>query len=55
MHGRMVKKFDFMPANAGTWGCVGCGRCVEACAGKIDIRDTLKELLSAESVPAAEE
>jgi L-lactate utilization protein LutB len=24
--------------------CTGCGRCIEACAGKIDLRDVLKEL-----------
>jgi len=47
LHGRMEKKFDFMKTNAGVWGCVGCGRCIEACAGKIDVRKTLKELANA--------
>jgi len=44
LHGRMEKKFDFIKQNAGVWGCVGCGRCIEACAGKIDVRETLGEL-----------
>jgi len=47
LHGRLEKKFQFMKANAGTWGCVGCGRCVEACAGGIDLRETLRELAHA--------
>jgi len=47
LHGRMEKKFDFIPANTGAWGCVGCGRCVEACAGQIDVRETLRELINA--------
>ena len=47
LHGRLEKKFDFLVANAGTWGCVGCGRCIEACAGRIDLRETLRELIHA--------
>jgi len=47
LHGRLEKKFDFIPADTGSWGCVGCGRCVEACAGQIDVRETLRELINA--------
>lgn len=47
LHGRLEKKFDFIVANAGAWGCVGCGRCIEVCPGKIDMRETLKELANA--------
>jgi len=47
LYGRMEKKLDFIAANAGSWGCVGCGRCVEACAGGIDLRETLRELINA--------
>ena len=52
LHGRLGKKFDFMMTNLEDWGCVGCGRCIEACAGKIDLRETLKELANAEPVSA---
>jgi len=44
LHGRLEKKFSFIKQNTGQWGCTGCGRCVEACAGKIDTRETLREL-----------
>jgi formate hydrogenlyase subunit 6/NADH:ubiquinone oxidoreductase subunit I len=50
LHGRIEKKFDFLRTNLGAWGCVGCGRCIDACAGKIDVRETLRELLNAESL-----
>jgi heterodisulfide reductase subunit C len=43
----MEKKWDFTPADSGLWGCVGCGRCIEACAGGIDIRETLRDLAHA--------
>jgi len=52
LHGRLQKKFDFLKTNSGAWGCVGCGRCIEACAGDIDVRETLRELLNAEPVSA---
>ncbi len=50
LRGRIEKKFDFLKENFGGWGCVGCGRCVEACAGEIDIRETLRELVNAKPV-----
>lgn len=50
LYGRLEKKFDFMKTTSGAWGCVGCGRCIEACAGDIDVRETLRELLNAEPV-----
>jgi len=46
MHGRLEKKFDFVRTNTGQWGCVGCGRCIQACAGGIDLRQTLSELVA---------
>ena len=30
------------PEVFGFYACDGCGRCTEACIGKIDIRDVLK-------------
>jgi len=44
LRNRFEKKFDFFPRNMGSYACTGCGRCVDACPGKIDIRELLKEL-----------
>jgi len=52
LYGRVEKKFDFIKVNFDCWGCVGCGRCVEACAGDIDLRETLRELANAQPVSA---
>ncbi|MFH0790067.1 MAG: 4Fe-4S dicluster domain-containing protein [Candidatus Omnitrophota bacterium] len=41
---RYTKKFDFFTDNLGVPACCGCGRCIEACPGKIDIREVLKDL-----------
>ena len=38
------KKFNFFHKRMGQFACTGCGRCVEACLGKIDLREILKEL-----------
>lgn len=47
LHNRFDKKFNFFVGVLGTYACNGCGRCTEACAGKIDIRDVLKRLAEA--------
>ena len=44
LHTRFEKKFRFFPDRVGQFACTGCGRCVEACLGKIDMREVLKEL-----------
>jgi len=44
LHTRFEKKFRFFPDRIGQFACTGCGRCVEACLGKIDLREILKEL-----------
>ena len=44
LHTRFEKKFKFFPERIGQFACTGCGRCVEACLGKIDLREILKEL-----------
>jgi ferredoxin len=52
LRNRFVKKFDFFMDNLGMPACCGCGRCIEVCPGKIDIREVLKDLsqkLSAKS------
>jgi ferredoxin len=42
LRNRFDKKFSFFPQVLGRYACDGCGRCTEACIGKIDIRDVLK-------------
>lgn len=44
LRNRFTKKFDFFQENIGAPGCCGCGRCIEVCPGKIDIRKVLKDL-----------
>ncbi len=44
LRNRYEKKFDFCQTVMGVNGCTGCGRCVEACIGKIDMREVLKSL-----------
>jgi hypothetical protein len=42
LYNRFDKKFNYFPEVLGTYACDGCGRCTEACTGKIDIREVLK-------------
>jgi len=44
LRNRYLKKFDFFPQNIDLIACCGCGRCIEVCPAKIDIRKILKEL-----------
>ena len=41
---RVLHKFTYSPEQYGLLGCVGCGRCVDACLGAIDIREVVQEL-----------
>lgn len=41
---RFTKKFDFFVDNLGMPACCGCGRCIEVCPGKIDLREVWKDL-----------
>lgn len=45
---RVLHKYAFSPQQYAMLGCTGCGRCIEACFGKIDIRQVLKELSGGE-------
>ena len=50
---RFDKKFVFAPDVLGFYACDGCGRCTEACVGRIDIREVLKRAVDdAQSVHA---
>jgi sulfhydrogenase subunit beta (sulfur reductase) len=44
LRNRYLKKFDFFVDNMGMQACCGCGRCVDVCPGKIDIRHILQSL-----------
>jgi len=50
LRNRFVKKFVFFPEVLDRLGCTGCGRCVEACLGNIDIRKVLEEVSSEKSI-----
>ncbi|MCD6219499.1 4Fe-4S dicluster domain-containing protein [Candidatus Calescamantes bacterium] len=41
---RYVHKFDYGMVRNGIYECSGCGRCIEVCAGKIDMRKVLKKV-----------
>lgn len=41
---RIQCKFDYSFERLGTYTCTGCGRCIECCAAKIDMREALKTL-----------
>jgi len=41
---RVLHKFTYSPQQYGLLGCVGCGRCIDACPGAIDIRKVVQEL-----------
>ena len=43
LYNRFDKKFNFFREILGKYACNGCGRCIEACAGKIDIREVLSK------------
>jgi NAD-dependent dihydropyrimidine dehydrogenase PreA subunit len=41
---RYLHKLDYFKTNFALYMCTGCGRCVEGCLGKIDMREVLKQL-----------
>lgn len=46
LRNRFDKKFAFFPEVLDYTACTGCGRCIEACPGDIDLREVLKGLVS---------
>jgi ferredoxin len=45
LRNRFDKKFAFFPEVLDYTACTGCGRCIEACPGEIDLREVLKGLV----------
>ena len=43
---RFYCKLEHKPENFKLLACTGCGRCIEACQGKIDIREVLQKLIN---------
>lgn len=41
---RYLCKFSYMKSNFDMSGCTGCGRCVDACAAKLDIREVMHNI-----------
>jgi len=41
---RFLHKYAWSPEQWGMLGCVGCGRCTDACAAGIDIRQVIREM-----------
>jgi NAD-dependent dihydropyrimidine dehydrogenase PreA subunit len=52
LRNRYLKKFDFFIDNIGFQACCGCGRCIDVCPGKIDIRYILRKLYEEKYLPA---
>lgn len=45
LRNRYDKKFEFFQNVLVMFACTGCGRCIEVCPGKIDIREVLKRMI----------
>lgn len=39
-------KFNYRKENFGVYACTGCGRCIEVCPGKIDLRKVIRQISS---------
>ncbi|MGB2896184.1 MAG: 4Fe-4S dicluster domain-containing protein [Anaerolineales bacterium] len=44
LRNRFFCKFHYIPVEYGLSGCVGCGRCIEACPVNIDIVEVLRDV-----------
>ena len=51
---RYCCKLVYMQSDFGRLGCTGCGRCTEACPGRIDFRSAVKNLLDRPAAVGAE-
>ena len=43
---RYLHKLEYFPKDFQMEACTGCGRCIQGCMGKIDMRKVLKSLES---------
>jgi ferredoxin len=44
LRNRYIKKFEFFRDKINLYACTGCGRCIECCPAKIDLREIFKTL-----------
>ncbi|MBU1125164.1 MAG: 4Fe-4S dicluster domain-containing protein [Candidatus Omnitrophica bacterium] len=54
LRNRYLKKFDFFIDTIGYQACCGCGRCIEVCPGRIDIRHILRRLYEEKNLQVKE-
>jgi len=52
LRNRYMKKFDYFIDNIGIQACCACGRCIDVCPGRIDIRYILRRLYEEKYLPA---
>jgi sulfhydrogenase subunit beta (sulfur reductase) len=50
---RYLHKFDYLKESCDVYACTGCGRCVQACMGKIDMRKVFVAVAAAAKQGAA--
>ncbi|TET83878.1 MAG: sulfite reductase [Anaerolineales bacterium] len=55
LRNRFFCKFHYIPVEYGLSGCVGCGRCIEACPVNIDIVEVLRDVSRASNALEASE
>ena len=46
---RYIHKLDYFKDRYGVYACTGCGRCIDVCMGKIDMRKVISALQKVES------
>ncbi len=49
---RYLCKLYYIKDNFDVMGCTGCGRCTETCAGEIDFRQVVQQMMSKTKAPA---
>ncbi|MFA6281738.1 MAG: 4Fe-4S dicluster domain-containing protein [Candidatus Omnitrophota bacterium] len=49
LRNRYIKKFEFFPDRIKLYACTGCGRCIEGCPAKIDLRKIFTTLETTQS------
>ena len=49
LRNRVYHKFKYFPDNFDTWGCVGCGRCIDICPVNMDIITIIESVAEVEN------